>query len=67
MTLINCSQCGFRLAEDDYMENGVCGLCLLVALTEELGLYDMNMGGINEEEVDFARHESDGPSVHEGP
>ncbi|ASR76595.1 hypothetical protein SEA_SUSHI23_209 [Streptomyces phage Sushi23] len=49
------------------MENGVCGLCLLVALTEELGLYDMNMGGINEEEVDFARHESDGPSVHEGP
>ncbi|UOW93602.1 hypothetical protein SEA_PINKIEPIE_209 [Streptomyces phage PinkiePie] len=66
MTLINCSRCGFRMAEDDYMEDGVCGLCLLVEVTEELGLYE-NQGGVSEEEVDFARNQIDGPSVHEGP
>lgn len=47
------------MATSDYMEDGVCGPCLLVEVTEELGLYE-NQGGVNEEEVDFARHESDG-------
>lgn len=52
------------MSTSDYMENGVCGLCLLVEITEELGLYE---GRTIEEEVDSARHEIDGPSVHEGP
>jgi hypothetical protein len=43
------------------MENGVCGPCLLTQITEELGLYER---GENEEEVDFARHESDGQGIH---
>jgi hypothetical protein len=54
------------MAVDNYMESGVCGPCLLVEITEELGLYE-NQGGVNEEEVDFARNQIDGPSVHEGP
>ncbi|AIW02668.1 hypothetical protein AXJ18_gp106 [Streptomyces phage Jay2Jay] len=54
------------MSHSNYMEDGVCGLCLLVELTEELGLYE-NQGGVNEEEVDSARNEIDGPSVHEGP
>lgn len=57
MILVNCSQCGPHMAVDDYMENGVCGPCLLTNITEELGLYE---GRTIEEEVDFARHESDG-------
>ncbi|QJD50922.1 hypothetical protein KNV00_gp097 [Streptomyces phage Bmoc] len=36
------------MATSYYMENGVCGPCLLVAITEELGLYE---GRSNEEEV----------------
>ncbi len=66
MILVNCSQCGPHMAVDNYMENGVCGPCLLTNVTEELGLYEMERRKV-EEEVDFARHESDGPSVHEGP
>lgn len=59
MILVNCSRCGPHMAVDDYMENGVCGPCLLTKITEELGLYE-NQGGVNEEEVDFARYETDG-------
>ncbi|UEM46954.1 hypothetical protein SEA_TARGARYEN_208 [Streptomyces phage Targaryen] len=66
MYYINCSRCGPHMSHSNYMEDGVCGLCLLVELTEELGLYE-NQGGVNEEEVDSARNEIDGPSVHEGP
>ncbi|QNN98416.1 hypothetical protein SEA_LILMARTIN_207 [Streptomyces phage LilMartin] len=36
------------MATSDYMENGVCGPCLLVEITEELGLYE---GRSNGEEV----------------
>ena len=57
MYFVNCSRCGPHMAVDNYMENGVCGPCLLVEITEELGLYE---GRTIEEEVDFARHESDG-------
>lgn len=45
------------MATSDYMEDGVCGPCLLVEVTEELGLYE---GRVIEEEVDFARQPSDG-------
>lgn len=57
MILVNCSQCGPHMAVDNYMENGVCGPCLLVQITEELGLYERRTV---EEEVDFARNENDG-------
>ena len=45
------------MAVDNYMAYLGCGPCLLVEITEELGLYE---GRTIEEEVDFARHESDG-------
>jgi hypothetical protein len=61
MNFIHCSRCGPHYAVDNYMENGVCGPCLLTQITEELGLYER---GENEEEVDFARHESDGQGIH---
>lgn len=37
---VNCSRCGAHYAPDDYMEDGVCAMCLLVDITEELGLYE---------------------------
>lgn len=44
------------MAHSDYMENNVCAMCLLVEVTEELGLYD----GGEYEEVDNARQSGDG-------
>jgi len=35
-----CTRCGPHYSEDDYMEDGVCAPCLLVEITEELGLYE---------------------------
>ncbi|UMO76365.1 hypothetical protein SEA_TOMAS_221 [Streptomyces phage Tomas] len=54
MFYLICSRCGPHYSNDDYMENGVCPMCLLVEITEELGLY---------EEVDFARNENNGPGL----
>lgn len=42
MFLVNCSRCGPHMSVSDYMENGVCGPCLLSEITEELGLYERN-------------------------
>jgi hypothetical protein len=42
MEYINCSRCGAHMANDTYMEDGVCALCLLADITEELGLYERN-------------------------
>ncbi|QAY08843.1 hypothetical protein SEA_BOOMERJR_221 [Streptomyces phage BoomerJR] len=40
MFYLNCSRCGAHYSDDDYMEDGVCAPCLLVEITEELGLYE---------------------------
>lgn len=50
------------MATSDYMENGVCGPCLLTEITEELGLYEREVNKF--EEVDSARHKGDGQSLH---
>lgn len=56
MILVNCSRCGPHMAVDDYMENGVCGPCLLTEITEELGLYERSENA----ELENARHEVQG-------
>jgi hypothetical protein len=33
------------MSTSDYMEDGVCGLCLLVEITEDLGLYEGRESG----------------------
>lgn len=45
MYFINCSRCGPHMSTSDYMEDGVCGLCLLVEITEDLGLYEGRENG----------------------
>jgi len=45
MYFIDCSRCGPHMAHSDYMEKGVCAMCLLVEITEDLGLYERSENG----------------------
>ncbi|QGH76470.1 hypothetical protein SEA_DAUBENSKI_202 [Streptomyces phage Daubenski] len=53
------------MANSNYMENGVCGPCLLVEITEELDLYERRQN--DRQEVGSHGEQNDGQSVHEGP
>ncbi len=53
------------MTTSNYMENGVCGLCLLVEITEELGLYEGRQN--DRQEVGSHGEQNDGQGVHEGP
>lgn len=56
---INCSRCGPQMATSDYMEDGVCGPCLLTEITEELGLYERGEF-VDEEQVGTDGKSADG-------
>lgn len=37
-----CEKCKGSLKDSDYQEGGVCAMCLLVEISEELRLYDID-------------------------
>lgn len=51
------------MATSDYMEDGVCGPCLLTEVTEELGLYERGEF-VDEEQVGTDGKSADGQGLH---